>query len=162
MIVRPAERADLPAILEIYNEVVAHSTAIYVFDASTLEERSEWFESRRRSGYPVLVAAEGAEVLGFSSFGDFRAPPGYLHTVEHSVHVRAGRRRRGVGRALVCALIPLARGLGKHVLIGGIDAENEASLALHESLGFERVAHFREVGRKFDRWLDLVFVQTRL
>lgn len=162
MLVRPAERSDLPGILAIYNEVVANSTAIYAYDASTLEERGEWFESRQRQRYPVLVAAEGAEVLGFASFGDWRAWPGYASTVEHSVHVRADRRRAGIGRALLTALLPLARDLGKHVVLGAIDADNEASLRLHERLGFEGVAHFKEVARKFDRWLDLVFVQIRL
>jgi phosphinothricin acetyltransferase len=159
MDVRPAGLSDLPGILAIYNDVVATSTAIYAFEPSTLEERRDWFESRRRLSYPVLVAAEGADIRGFASFGDFRAWPGYAWTVEHSVHVRADRRRSGVGRALVTALFPLAKGLGKHVMIGGIDAENEPSLRMHEKLGFERVAHFKEVGRKFDRWLDLVFVQ---
>ena len=159
MLLRPAERSDLPGILAIYNEVVATSTAIYAYDPSTLEERGEWFESRRRQGYPVLVAADGAEVLGFASFGDWRAQPGYVSTVEHSVHVRVDRRRSGVGRALVNALLPLARAAGKHVMLGGIDAENQPSLRLHETLGFERVAHFKQVARKFDRWLDLVFVQ---
>jgi phosphinothricin acetyltransferase len=159
MRVRAAETADLPGILAIYNDVVASSTAIYTDAVSTLEERQAWFESRKRQGYPVLVAEEGARVLGFSSFGDWRAWPGYATTVEHSVHVHASHRRAGVGRALVQALLPLARGLGKHVVLGAIDAENAASLALHESLGFERVAHFKEVARKFERWLDLVFVQ---
>jgi phosphinothricin acetyltransferase len=162
MLVRPAEKSDLPAILAIHNEVVANSTAIYSFDPSTLEERTEWFESRRRQGYPVLVASRGDSVLGFASFGDWRAWPGYASTVEHSVHVAADRRRGGVGRALLTALLPLARDLGKHVMLGAIDADNFASLRLHESLGFERVAHFKEVARKFDRWLDLVFVQRRL
>ncbi|HKC50527.1 MAG TPA: GNAT family N-acetyltransferase [Myxococcota bacterium] len=159
MLVRPAERSDLPGILAIYNEVVANSTAIYSYDSSTLAERTDWFESRRRQGYPVLVGVEGAEVLGFASFGDWRAWPGYASTVEHSVHVRVDRRRSGVGRALVSALLPPARALGKHVVLGAIDADNEPSLRLHETLGFERVAHLKQVARKFDRWLDLVFVQ---
>lgn len=162
MLLRPAQRSDLPGILAIYNEVVATSTAIYAYDPSTLEERGAWFESRQRQGYPVLVAVDGAEVLGFASFGDWRTMPGYVTTVEHSVHVRVDRRRSGVGRALVSALLPLARGLNKHAMLGGIDAENEPSLRLHEGLGFERVAHFKQVARKFDRWLDLVFVQRPL
>jgi phosphinothricin acetyltransferase len=100
------------------------------------------------------------EIVGFSAFGDWRgAWPGYRHTVEHSVHVRADRRRAGIGSQLVEALFPFAREQGKHVMIGGIDAANLASIRLHQRLGFSAVAHFREVGRKFDRWLDLVFVQ---
>jgi L-amino acid N-acyltransferase YncA len=157
-----ATEADLPAILAIHNDVVATSTAIYSDDPSTLEERAAWRTARQAAGYPVLVAREAGEVLGFASFGDFRAWPGYAATVEHSIHVRADRRRRGVGRALLSALPDRARACGKHVLIGGIDADNEASLSLHAALGFEQVAHFRQVGRKFDRWLDLVFVQKIL
>ena len=157
-----AAEADLPAILAIHNEVVANSTAIYSNDPSTLKERADWRAARLAQGYPVLVAREAGEVLGFASFGDFRAWPGYAATVEHSVHVRADARRRGVGRALLAALPDRARALGKHVILGGIDADNTGSLALHAALGFEKVAHFRQVGRKFDRWLDLVFVQKIL
>ena len=162
MLIDDAAEADLPAILAIHNEVVANSTAIYSNDPSTLNERAAWRAQRLAQGYPVLVARDGPEVLGFASFGDFRAWPGYAATVEHSVHVCAGARRRGVGRALLTALPGRARALGKHVVLGGIDADNDASLALHASLGFEKVAHFRQVGRKFDRWLDLVFVQLIL
>ena len=113
-------------------------------------------------GYPVLVAEDAAGIAGFASFGDFRAWPGYRHTVEHSVAYPGGLPWPGTGRALVTGLFPLAEGLGKHVMIAGVDAENAASIALHERLGFDRVAHFREVGRKFDRWLDLVFLPARL
>ena len=163
MIVRDATDQDLPGILAIYNDVIATSTAIYSLEPTSLEERRAWFEVRRRQGFPVLVAVEGDEVSGFSTFGDWRGTwPGYRYTVEHSVHVRADRRRSGVGRQLVEALFPEARRLGKHVMLGGVDAENDASLRFHERLGFERVAHFREVGHKFGRWLDLVFVQRLL
>jgi phosphinothricin acetyltransferase len=163
MPIRDAETADLPQILAIYNDVVATSTAVYSTEPATLADRSDWFEQRRRGGFPVLAAAEGDRVLGFSSFGAFRgAFSGYRHSVEHSVHVRADARGAGVGRQLVAALFPLAAALGKHVMIGAVDAANEGSLRFHERLGFERVGHFREVGRKFDRWLDLVFVQRFL
>jgi len=162
-IFRPATRDDLPAILAIHNDVIATSTAIYTEEPSTLEERTGWFEARTGQGFPVVCAVEADEVAGFASFGPFRPwPCGYAATVEHSVHVRADRRGRGIGSALVRALLPLARDLGKHVMIGAIDAENEPSLRLHEKLGFARVGHLPEVGRKFDRWLDLVFVQIRL
>ena len=158
--VRDAVADDVPALMAIYNEVVANSTAIYSFKPSTLDERREWFRMRSAGGWPVLAALRGDELLGYASFAEFRgAWPGYLHSVEHSVYVRADGRRQGVGRALLSALLPIAAALDKHVMIGGIDAANEGSLRLHEALGFERVAHFREVGRKFGRWLDLVFVQ---
>lgn len=163
MIVRKAASSDLPAILAIYNEIIANSTAIYALHPVDLAERTAWFESRRADGMPVLVAEDDAEVVGFSSFGSWRGGwAGYRHTVEHSVHVRADRRGGGVGRRLMEALLPLARVHGKHVMIGGVDADNAASLRFHERLGFTKVAHFREVGQKFDRWLDLVFVQRML
>ena len=162
MEIRDAEAGDLPGILAIYNEVIASSTAIYADDPATLADREAWWAGRRAQGYPVLVAADAGGVAGFASFGDFRTAPGYRFTVEHSVHIRADRRRQGLGGQMVTALLPRAAALGKHVMIAGVDATNTASIALHQRLGFEQVAHFREVGRKFDRWLDLVFLQKLL
>lgn len=162
MDIRAATEADLPQILAIYNEVVTNTTAIYDKTISTLEERRAWFDGRKRQGMPVLVAAEVGEVLGFSSFGEWRARWGYRFTVEHSVHVRADQRGRGVGRALVEALFPHAKALGMHVMIAGIDSQAAASIRMHEKLGFEHVARFQEVGHKFDRWLDLVCMQKKL
>jgi phosphinothricin acetyltransferase len=164
MLVRKAHEGDLPSILNIYNEVISSSTAIYADDPVSLENRMAWFAQQAERGYPVLVAlAPEGDVIGYAAFGDWRgAWPGYRHTVEHSVHVRADRRGAGVGRRLVEALFPHALALQKHVMIGGIDASNLASIRLHEKLGFQQVAHFREVGRKFDRWLDLVFMQRVL
>src|SRR5262245_28709099 len=161
--VREAGHADLPGMLAIYNDVIATSTAVYAFAPLTLEDRTAWFNDRRSCGYPVLVAARDDEVLGFSSFGDWRgAWPGYRYTVEHSVFVRPDWHGRGLGRRLVEALFPFAAGLDKHVIIGAIDAENVASIAFHRRLWFDEVARFREVGRKFGRWLDLVFMQRLL
>jgi L-amino acid N-acyltransferase len=111
----------------------------------------------------VLVATGSGEVIGFASFGEFRGVwPGYRYSVERTVHVHRDHRGRGVGSSLLKALFPLASALGKHVMVGGIDAVNGGSLRMHERLGFQRVAHFRQVGRKFGRWLDLVFVQRFL
>jgi L-amino acid N-acyltransferase YncA len=160
--VREASEADLPGILAIYNDVIATTTAIYADDPVDLDDRRAWFAARRAAGYPVLVAAGAGEVLGFASFGDWRAWPAYATTVEHSVHVRADQRGRGIGRALVGELIERARAMGKHVVIGGIDADNAASIGLHERLGFEHAALHREVARKFGRWLDLAFMQRML
>jgi phosphinothricin acetyltransferase len=163
-IIRNALQRDVPSILGIYNEVIASSTAIYADDPVSLDNRMAWFAQQEERGFPVLVAtAPQGDVIGFSAFGDWRgAWPGYRHTVEHSVHVRRDRRGAGVGRLLIEALFPHAQELGKHVMIGGIDAANSVSIRLHERLGFQQVAHFREVGRKFDRWLDLVFMQRVL
>jgi len=161
MMIDEASEADLPAILAIYNDVIATSTAVYSDLPVTLDDRLAWFRSRQALGYPILVAHDSG-VVGYASFGDFRAWPGYRFTVEHSVHVRADRRRCGIGSQLVQALIARAAALGKHVILGGIDADNAASIRMHERLGFERTAHLKQVGWKFDRWLDLVFMQRTL
>lgn len=159
-VIRPARATDLTALLAIFNDVIATSTAVYSLAPTTLAERTAWFDGRVQAGFPVLVADDAGAVVGFASFGDFRGTwPGYRYAVEHSVHVRADRRGRGIGARLVQALFPHAEQLGKHVMVGGIDAANTASLRMHAQLGFEQVAHFREVGHKFGRWLDLVFVQ---
>jgi L-amino acid N-acyltransferase YncA len=159
MDIRDAGESDLPGLLAIYNEVIATSTAIYSDTPTTLEERTSWWRARVGLGYPVLVAVDDSGVLGFSTFGDFRTWPGYRFTVEHSVHVRADTRGQGIGKELVKALFPRAAALNKHVMIAGVDAANEASIRFHERLGFEKSGHLREVGHKFDRWLDLVFLQ---
>jgi L-amino acid N-acyltransferase YncA len=162
MLIRDAAEEDLPGILAIYNEVMATSTAIFSDQPSTLDERKAWWQARQAQGYPVLVAVDGGEVLGFASFGDFRSWPGYRFTVEHSVHVEAQVRGRGTGTALVQELLNRATALGKHVMVAGIDAANAGSVRLHERLGFTRVGLLLQVGRKFDRWLDLVFLQKQL
>jgi L-amino acid N-acyltransferase len=154
-----ATRAQLPEILAIYNEVIRNTTAVYSDREVTLEDREKWFDAKVAQGFPVLVAADSSGVVGFGTLGEFRAWPCYRHSVEHSVHVRSDRRRRGAGRALVLALIDAAAAMHKHVMIAGIDAENVTSISLHENLGFEVVGHFHEVGRKFGRWLDLKFMQ---
>jgi len=159
MDIRDAVEADLPGLLAIYNEVIATSTAVYTDNPVTLDNRIQWWRERVAKGFPVLVATAGSEVLGFSTFGDFRAWPGYRYTVEHSVHVRADRRGQGIGKALLTALFPRAQALGMHVMIAGVDGANAASIRFHERLGFERAGNLREVGNKFGRWLDLVFLQ---
>jgi phosphinothricin acetyltransferase len=160
--VRDALESDLPAVLAIYNDVVATTTAVYRDDPATLDDRAAWWRDRVAQRFPVLVAVSGDQVVGFASFGDFRAWPGYRFTVEHSVHVRDDWRGRGVGHALMVPLLARARALGKHVMVAGVDADNAGSIRFHERLGFERAGHLREVGFKFGRRLDLVFLQRML
>ena len=154
--------ADLEGITAIYNDVIATSTAVFSDDPVTVEDRRDWLAERQARGFPVLVAREGQRVLGFGSFGDFRPWPGYRTTVEHSVHVAAGQRRRGIGRQLVQALIGEARMRGMHVLMAGVVSTNEPSLALHRQLGFVEVGRLPEIARKFDEWLELVLLQLAL
>jgi L-amino acid N-acyltransferase YncA len=160
--VEDAREGDLQGLVAIYNDVLATSTAIFSHVPVSLEERTQWWRARASQGYPVLVARDARGVLGYASFGDFRAWPGYRFTVEHSVHVRADGRGRGIGTVLVTELIGRAAALGKHVMIGGVDADNTASIRFHERLGFEQAGRLCEVGYKFERWLDLVFLQRRL
>lgn len=162
MEIRDAVETDLPGILAIYNDAVAHTTAIWNETLVDLANRHAWWQGRRAQGYPVLVATSGGEVLGYASFGDWRAFDGYRHTVENSVYVAPGARGQGVGCALMVPLIDRARALGKHVMVAGIEAGNGASIRLHEGLGFVRVGLMPEVGIKFDRWLDLAFLQLTL
>jgi L-amino acid N-acyltransferase YncA len=157
-----ATRNDLPQILAIYNEVIRNSTAVYSEEEFTPARGESWFEAKMAHGFPLIVARDASGIAGFGTFGEFRTWPCYVHSVEHSVHVRADRRGQGVGRALVVELLGRAAAMGKHVMIAGIDADNAVSIGLHRSLGFAPVGHFHEVGFKFGRWLDLVFMECIL
>lgn len=161
--IRLARTSDIPAIVDIYNDAVLNTTASWDYEPATLDQRMQWFRQHQEQGFPVLVAHDAAgRVIGWGALSKFREKIGYQFTVEHSVYVAADSRGQGVGRTIVHALIDEAQNLGKHVLIGGVEKSNEASLRLHRGLGFEEVAHFKQVGYKFDRWLDLVFLQKVL
>jgi L-amino acid N-acyltransferase len=160
--VRAATERDLPSILEIYNDAITTTTAVFSYRPHTLEMRREWLVSKREGNYPVLVADCDGTLAGFATYGPFRAWPAYKYTIEHSVYAAAGSRRLGVGRTLMEALLARAREQQYHAVIAGIVADNVASLRLHERLGFTEVAHFREVGFKFGRWLDLKFLELIL
>lgn len=163
MDIRDAGPADMDGVTAIYNEAVEHTTAIWNDTKIDTANRLAWFADRQRAGYPVLVAVDDdGGVLGYASFGDWRAWDGYRHTVEHSVYVRADLRGNGIGKALMLALIERARGIGKHVMVAGIEAKNAGSIRLHENLGFEHAGHLKEVGMKFGSWLDLAFLQLTL
>jgi len=161
-IVRDATLEDAGDILAIYNFAAINTTAVWTDGPADLASRREWIRARQEAGYPVLVAMKGRDVVGFASFGDFRPFPGYRHTVENSVYVDERHHRLGIGRSLVTALVERASALNKHAMIAGIEAANIASLGLHASLGFVEVARMPEVGCKFGRWLDLVFMQKTL
>ena len=162
MEIKAAGEEHLPGIMAIYNHAVENTTAIWNDAVADLENRRDWWRGRVDAGFPVLVAAEGEAVLGYASYGPFRAFAGYRLTVEHSVYVAEAARRGGVGMALLKALEAEARRAYLHVMIGGIAAENEPSLALHRKLGFGETGRMPEVGRKFGRYLDLVFMQKIL
>lgn len=163
MDVRDAGQDDIEDITAIYNDAVEHTTAIWNETRIDAANRRAWLADRQRAGYPVLVAVDSAgSVLGYASFGDWRAWDGYRHTVEHSVYVRADQRGNGIGEALMRVLIARARASGKHVMVAGIEARNTGSIRLHEKLGFEHAGHLKQVGAKFGSWLDLAFLQLML
>ena len=145
MDIRDALPADLAGITEIYNHAVRETTAIWNETEVDLPNRIAWHAERQRLGYPVLVAVEGEKVLGYTSFGDWRPFDGYRYTVEHSVYVRADMQGRGLGVALMQALIERARALGKHAMVAGIEAGNRGSIRLHEKLGFRQVGLMPQV-----------------
>jgi len=159
MEIRDAALADFDAITAIYNSVVLTSTATYNDKPATLDDRIAWWRSRQKQDFPVLVACEADTVLGFASFGEFRAWPGYRFTVEGTIHIAESERGHGIGRQLLDALVARARVQGKHVMVAGVDSENEASLRFLTRYGFKETGRLPEVGHKFGRYLDLVFLQ---
>lgn len=160
--IRPATEADLPAILDIYNEVIANSTAAYVFAPHTLEMRQEWFDDLTEAGWPVIVSEENGIITGFGNISTFRSKPGYRYTGEHTLHVHTDHRGKGIGRALLHALITVAHRIELRTLVGAIDSENTISLRLHAECGFVETARMPQVAWKFGRWLDLVMMQLVL
>jgi phosphinothricin acetyltransferase len=160
--IRDATGADVEAISTLYNALVPTTTVAWTEELETVDERRAWLGRQAAQGHPVLVADDGGEVVGFAAYAGFRDSmkwPGYATTVEHTIHVQEETWGRGVGRALMEELLARARAAGKHVMVGALDGANEASLRFHQRLGFVEVARMPEVGRKFDRWLDLVLVQ---
>jgi len=162
MLVRDADEADLPAIMAIHNDVVRTTTAIYEDRITEMAEWRAWFDQRQSAGLPVIVAEDLNEVAGYASYGPWRSRSGYRRTVENTVHVRAGKRGRGIGRTLMEALIAIARERDIHVIVAQADSSAAASLRLHQSLGFELVGTFREVAEMRGRWLTLIAMQLIL
>ncbi|NRF69248.1 N-acetyltransferase family protein [Aquincola sp. S2] len=157
------EAEHAAAILAIFNEAIANSTALYDYRPRAPESMGPWFATKRANGFPVIGAVDDAgTLLGFASYGTFRAWPAYKYSVEHSIYIHADHRGHGLGRVLLQALVDAAGERDVHVMVGGIDARNDASIALHEKLGFQHAGTIREAGFKFGRWLDLAFYQRTL
>ncbi len=162
-IIQCEHRQHAAQILSIFNEAIINSTALYDYKPRTLDMMQAWFETKAKGNFPVIgVQGDDGELMGFASYGTFRAWPAYKYSVEHSVYVDARFRGRGVGRRLLEEVIKAARAQDYHVLIGAIDAANKASLALHERLGFTYCGTIRQAGFKFGRWLDLALYQMIL
>jgi len=151
------------AILEILNDAIAHSTALYDYKPRTTQSMEGWFAAKAAGRFPVIGAVgDDGTLLGFASYGSFRAFPAYKYSVEHSVYVHKDHRGHGLGLTLMQRLIDEARAQQLHVMVGGIDAANAGSIALHERLGFVHAGTIRQAGFKFGRWLDLAFYQLVL
>ena len=157
--IREAIEDDLPAMLVIYNDIIINTTAVWHEEPHTLAMRQEWFNQRKQQGFPIFVATENTQILGFSTIGPFRPWHGYRYTVENSVYVATESRGKGIARLLMPPIIDAARELKLHAIVAGIEATNTISIALHNKFGFVEVAHFKEVGFKFGRWMDLKFLE---
>jgi len=151
------------AILAILNDAIVNSTALYDYQPRTAQNMVQWFDAKDQKNFPVIGAEdERGELMGFASYGTFRAWPAYKYSVEHSVYVDSRFRGQGVGRALLKAIVAAAEKQDYHIMVGGIDASNQVSIRLHESLGFTSCGVIRQAGFKFGRWLDLAFYQLVL
>ncbi len=162
IIIRNATPKDLPVILNIINQAILTTTAIYDYDIRTLEEQTAWFEKMIQDGMPVIVAEHDKEVIGYGSYNIFKPKIGYRFSVEHSIYLDDKSRGIGVGGKLLKSLIQRARESGLHTMIGVIDASNRGSIEFHKKFGFIEKGYLREVGYKFDQWLDAVFMQLIL
>jgi phosphinothricin acetyltransferase len=160
--IRPATINDLPAILAIVNYAILYSTANYNYDIQTIEIQSQWFFDKEKQNFPVVVAEINGLTIGYGTYGTFREKIGYQYTVEHSVYVSEDYIGKGIGKLLLNELIVLAKSQGYHTMIGAIDANNSGSIAFHKKFGFKECGIIKEAAFKFDKWLDLLFMQLIL
>ncbi len=160
--IRPYQLSDAKAILEIINDAILTSTALYDYEPRTITNQVAIFEDKLAKGFPVIVATENEQVVGFGYYSEFRFREAYKFTVEHSVYVTKDVIGKGIGKLIMQHLIDLANAQKLHTMIAVIDAENESSIAFHEKFGFETVGIIKESGFKFDRWLDSVIMQKML
>ncbi|WP_107841093.1 GNAT family N-acetyltransferase [Metasolibacillus meyeri] len=160
--IRRAVKEDVAGILEIFNDAILTSTAVYLYKPQTLEQRIAWFETKQAANEPIFVYEEEGQVAGYATYGPYRAYPGYAYTVEHSVYVHKAHHRKGIATKLMHILIEEAKEQGLKTMIACIDAENAASIISHEKLGFIFCGTIRNAGYKFERWLDVSFYQLDL
>lgn len=160
-IIRSAIAVDLPAINDIYNHYVLHSTCTYQTEPESIESRAVWFAAHGPK-HPIIVLERKNKIVGWGSLSRFHPRAAYERTVENSVYVHTEHQRQGVGQAILAELISLATRLGHHAIIAGIDADQQASVALHAKHGFTRVGYLNEVGYKFDHWLHVIYMQLMI
>lgn len=162
MKIRNARMEDAEAIRAIYNDAVLNTTAVFDYTAREPQAQRDWLQMKAEQNLPVLVAEESGTVLGYASYGPFRPWPAYLYTVENAIYIAPQSRGKGIGVQLLQPLLQIAKDRGLRTMIAGITADNAASLRLHEKLGYVQAGLIREAGWKFERWLDLVFLQRML
>jgi len=160
--IREATKKDLMDILEIYNDAILNTTAIYDYKTHTLEDRIQWYEKRKQDGYPLLVSEKNDKVVGFATYGSFRAYPAFKYTIEHSVYVHKDYRNLGIGKTLLKELIDIANVDEYATMVACIDSLNENSIKIHEKFGFKYSGTVTKAGFKFGKWLDLVLYQLDL
>lgn len=158
----PATPQHLTGILAIVNHAILHTTAVYDYDPRSYSDVETWLLDKLAASWPVIVAVQDDEVVGYASYGTFRFKEGFKYTVEHSVYVADGHAGKGIGYKLVEQLIALAKQQGMHTMIGCIDANNAGSIAFHKKFGFIEAGTLKQSGYKFERWLDLLFMQLLL
>jgi L-amino acid N-acyltransferase YncA len=162
VIILPATIEHLDGILEIYNDAILNTTAIYNYLPYSSKDIKQWFAEKKIANHPVFVAMVNNSVAGFTSYGHFRVRPAYKYSVEHSVYVHPDFRQRGIAKKLLTKIIEVAKENNVHALVAGIDADNKVSIALHEQFNFVIVGNIKEVGYKFNKWLDLTFMELLL
>ena len=162
MFIREAQKKDLSIILDIMNDAILHSTSIYDYEIRSAQFVENWFNKKRLDKLPVLVAEIDGSAVAYGSYGIFRAWDAYKFSVEHSIYVQKNFQGQGIGKQLLIELINNAQKDGYHTMIAGIDAANQKSYDFHKKFGFVEAGRMKEVGYKFDRWLDLVFMQLML
>jgi phosphinothricin acetyltransferase len=162
-IVQCEQQRHASSILAIFNDAILHSTALYDYKPRTMEMMAAWFEAKTKGSFPVIgIENDSGDLMGFGSYGTFRAWPAYKYSVEHSVYVDSRFRGQGIGKRLLQDLITAAQKQNYHILVGAIDSTNTVSIRLHEALAFTHCGTVRQAGFKFGRWLDLVFYQLIL
>ena len=160
--IRFMEEQDVPEVLDIYNDIILSSKAVYRYEIQSLEEKIQWFKEQQALGNPLLVFEENGIIAGFATYSQFRPYPGYQYTMEHSVYVHKEHYQKGIATKLMHKLIAFAQENGVKTLVAGIDGENIGSIKAHEKLGFEYAGTIKNAGYKFEQWLDLVFYQLHL
>ncbi|WP_159023817.1 GNAT family N-acetyltransferase [Formosa sp. L2A11] len=160
--IREAEEKDVNDILDILNYEILNSTVLYDYKERTFEQQLKWFKQKEADKMPVLIAENENGVIGFGTYGIFRPWDAYLFSIEHSIYVNNNSRGIGIGKQLLSKLIELAKEQKYHTMIAGVDSSNEGSVEFHKKFGFKEIGTFKEVGFKFDKWLDLKFLQLLL